>query len=134
MKKLLGFYSICRSTDRHEKNNKIRACIIFYTILFILTFLLSYSSFWIDKKSFIWKSDGHNQHYPALIYWSHYLRQIARNILQGNFSIPLFDINLAMGSDILTTLSVFYSSSEPLNLLSVIIPTKHIEFKGSLEL
>ena len=128
MKKLLGFYSICRSTDRHEKNNKIRACIIFYTILFILTFLLSYSSFWIDKKSFIWKSDGHNQHYPALIYWSHYLRQIARNILQGNFSIPLFDINLAMGSDILTTLSVFYSSSEPLNLLSVIIPTKHIEF------
>lgn len=98
-----------------------------YTSLFVFTFLLAYSPFLLEGKSFIWTGDGRTQHYPALVYIGRYLRQIILNILHGDWSIPLFDMNIGLGSDVIATLN-YYGFGDPLYLLSVFVPTKYIEY------
>ena len=45
-----------------------------YTVVFLVTFLLTYSPFLLARKSFIWDFDGQYQHYPILVYVGRYLR------------------------------------------------------------
>lgn len=98
-----------------------------YTVLFLVTFVLACSPFFAEGRTLIWSaSDGHTQHYPALAYIGRYLRQLAWNFLHGDFSIPLFDLSLAMGGDVISTLN-YYGFGDPLNLLSVFTPTHYIE-------
>lgn len=101
--------------------------LLHYTILFLITFWLSYSPFWRAEKSFIWISDGRNQHYPTLVYIGRYLRQIVLHLLNGEIAIPLFDMSLAMGSDIIATLN-FFGLGNPLDLLSVFVPAYYAEY------
>lgn len=97
-----------------------------YTVLFLITFLLAYSPFWLAKKSFIWTSDGRAVHYPALVYIGRYFRQIILNLLQGKFAIPLFDLSIGTGNDIISTLN-YVGFGDPLNILAAFVPTKYIE-------
>lgn len=99
-----------------------------YTILFFAAFLLAYSPFLQEKRSFIWTvNDGRTQHYPTLVYAGRYLRQIMLQILKGDLSIPLFDLNLSMGGDIIGTLN-YYGFGNPLYLLSAFVPTHYTEY------
>ena len=106
-----------------------KSCIFIsvYTILFLFSFVLAFSPFLLEKKSFIWQSDGRTQHYKTLVYIGRYLRQIILNLFRGDFSIPLVDINIALGADIIATLN-YYGLGDPLNLLAVIVPPKYIEY------
>ena len=106
-----------------------KSCIFIsvYTILFLFSFVLAFSPFLLEKKSFIWQSDGRTQHYKTLVYIGRYLRQIILNLFRGDFSIPLVDINIALGADIIATLN-YYGLGDPLNLLAVIVPAKYIEY------
>lgn len=104
--------------------------LIAYSLLFFVTFFMAYSPFLLDGKSFIWigsTSDGRIQHYPTLIYIGRYLRQIVLNLFHGELSIPLFDLNLAMGGDIIATLN-YYGFGNPLYLLSAFVPTHYTEY------
>ncbi len=100
-----------------NKKEKMKHILIYYMIPFTAGFLLLqfivYYPFISNGKSFIWNSDGINQHYPALVYYGRFLK----NLLAGK-EIPLLDFNIGMGFDTLTTLN-YYAIGDPLALLAV---------------
>lgn len=98
-----------------------------YTFIFSLSFLLVYSAFIFSGKSFIWTTDGRSQFYPALAYIGRYLRQLCISILHGEWNIPLFDLNIGLGEDIISSLN-FYGLGDPLHLIAVFVPTRYIEY------
>ncbi len=105
------------------KNNKIK-----YTLLFILTAVLTYIYFVINGKSFVWHVDGYDQHMVALTYYGQWLRQIVRSIfIDHTFTIPMWNFTIGYGGDVLTTFN-YYVIGDPLNLLSIFVPTKYTEF------
>ena len=105
---------------------KLRIYLFVYTVAFGVLFLLAYSPFWMAEKSFIFEGDGQYQHYTLLVYIGRYLRQIVLNFLHGDFFIPLFDLNLAMGADIISTLNEC-GFGDPLDMMSVFVPTSEME-------
>ena len=105
------------------KNNKIK-----YTLLFAITAILTYIYFLINSKSFVWHVDGYDQHMIALTYYGQWLRQIFRSIfIDHTFSFPMWNFTIGYGADILTTFN-YYVIGDPLNALSVFVPTKYTEF------
>jgi uncharacterized membrane protein YfhO len=98
-----------------------------YTLLFLITFLLAYSPFLLAGKSFIWKDDGQYQHYQALAYLGMYLRQLILGVCKGQLSFPMFDLNLGLGEDVISTLN-YYGFNDPLNLLSALVPVRYTEY------
>lgn len=113
------------STASRRKKAGVYICV--YTGLFLLAFLLAYSPFLLGGKTLVWKSDGRNTHYPTLVYVGRYLRQVVLNLLHGKPAIPLFDLSLGMGSDIIATLN-YYGFGDPLYLLSAFVPAKYSEY------
>lgn len=95
-----------------------------YTIAFAAIALIAFSSFIIFDCSFIWNPDGVSQHYPALVYWGKYLREVAKSVLAGSLVIPQYDFSIGMGEDVLTSLH-YYVIGDPLNLLFAVIPSKY---------
>ena len=102
-----------------EKGSHFFDCLYSF---FSAAFLLAYSPFLQDGKSFIWKNDGRNVHYPTLVYIGRYFRQIILNLRQGKFAVPLFDLCIGTGNDIISTLNKD-GFGDPLNLLAVFIAT-----------
>lgn len=103
---------------------------IAYTALFIFLALIAFSVFIIHDKSFVWDyndKDGLLQHFNSLEYFGVYLRDIIRNFFNtGQLSIPLYDFSIGFGGDILTTFN-YYVIGDPLNLLSVFVPSRYTE-------
>ena len=105
------------------KNNKIK-----YTLVFALTALLTYIYFIINSKSFVWHVDGYDQHVIALSYYGQWLRQIVRSVfIEHTFTFPMWNFTIGYGGDVLTTFN-YYVIGDPLNLLSVAVPTRFTEF------
>ena len=105
------------------KNNKIK-----YTLVFALTALLTYIYFIINSKSFVWHVDGYDQHVIALSYYGQWLRQIVRSVfIEHTFMFPMWNFTIGYGGDVLTTFN-YYVIGDPLNLLSVAVPTRFTEF------
>lgn len=103
------------------KNDRIkrRQYYFVYTLLFVLTACISYSYLYLNGYITMRKSDGQNQYYYSLIYYGKYIREILNNIfIAHNFEIPMWDMTIGYGSDILTTLH-YYGIGDPLNLLAV---------------
>lgn len=109
------------------KNKKKELYWIKYTVLFLLFFAVAFFWYAVEGKTFIWKEDGLNQHYPALVYISQYFRIIIKNILQGNFAVPMWDLKIGFGGDVLTNLN-YYGFGDPLNLLSVFFKKNQIVY------
>lgn len=99
-----------------------------YSIMFIITFIVTFGYFFINKKSFVWHLDGLVQHNMALSYYGSWLRQIVKNIfINHTFTIPMWNFGIGYGSDIITTLN-YYVLGEPINLLSVFVVPKYTEY------
>lgn len=98
-----------------------------YTGLFCIIFLLGFSVFFVTGKSFVWKSDGYRQYYPALEYLGRYYRSIAAGILRGSFQLPQIDYTVGQGEDIITTLAN-YGLGDPLTLFSALVPSRYTEY------
>lgn len=97
-----------------------------YTLLFILIAGATVGWMLCFKKSLIWNVDGLSQHYNALLYFRQWGRTLLSGLLHGEFKIPLWDLSLGQGSDILSTLH-YYSFGDPLNLFSVLVPLRFME-------
>lgn len=110
-----------------SRHKKMGIFLCFYTALFLITFILSYSPFLLTGKSFLWTTDGRLVHYPTLIYIGRYFRQIILNLIHGKLCVPLFDLCIGTGNDIISTLN-YDGFGDPLNLLAVIVPTRFIEY------
>ncbi len=99
-----------------------RSYFLVYTLCFLVTAAIVFSAFYLNGKTFVWDSDGVTQHFNALLYYRSWLREILKNLLvEHRLEIPLWDLNIGYGSDILTTLH-YYAYGDPLNLLSVFVP------------
>ena len=98
-----------------------------YTLVFAILALILYLHFYLNGKSLIWSHDGVPQHLNALAYYGEYLRDILKSIfIDHDPAIPMWDMNIGYGSDILTTLH-YYVIGDPLTLLSVFVPAEHTE-------
>ena len=104
-----------------QKNNSYKYYIQ-YSGLFITLFLIIYSVFFFEGKSFVYAlyGDGHVC-FNSLVYYGQWLRTIIRT-----GEIPSFDLHVGYGSDLFLTLS-WETLGDPLNLLSVFFDADHME-------
>ncbi len=109
----------------HNKEIHVSKKICFflaYTLCFAIIAGAVFSVFMINKKSFIWVPDGLQQHFNALLYYRSWLLSIIQMaVTEHRIEVPLWDMHIGLGSDVLTTLH-YYVIGDPLNLLSVLVP------------
>ena len=89
--------------------------------------LVIYGCFYFNGKSLVWSHDGVPQHINALAYYGKYLRNVLKTLVfDHKISLPMWDMHIGYGSDILTTLH-YYVIGDPLTLFSVFVPEKNTE-------
>ena len=99
-----------------------------YTLGFLLCAAGCYCWFLIKGKTLIVDSDGWRQHFAAFVYLGQYGREVARTLLATHkLVLPQWDFSIGLGSDVLTTLH-FYAIGDPLDLLSVVCPTRYAAY------
>lgn len=99
-----------------------------YTVAFGVMALILYLFFYLNGKSLIWSHDGVPQHLNSLAYYGEYLGEILRQLfIEHKLEIPMWDMHIGYGSDILTTLH-YYVIGDPLTLLSVFVPVDKTEY------
>ncbi|MBQ8001116.1 MAG: YfhO family protein [Ruminococcus sp.] len=104
----------CNMSDK----KKTALYFLIYTLCFSLIILLIFWKYIISGKTLIWNLDGMTQHYLVYIYIGEWLREIFNNIfIEHSFVIPMWDINIGAGSDIITTFN-YYGLGDPLCLLT----------------
>lgn len=104
-------------------------CYWVYTGLFLVMCGAAFFPFLIGGKSFVWGAgveDGLSQHFSALAYYGKWIREFVGNLLSGHFKIPMWEMSLGYGADILATLN-YYAIGDPLNLLYGLVPMKYTE-------
>ena len=102
---------------------------LIYTLMFLAMCVAAFYPFYAEGKGFIWGAgveDGLSQHFSALSYYGRWLRETAGNILSGNFDLPMWDMSIGYGADILATLN-YYGIGDPLNLLYGFVSSEHTE-------
>ena len=98
-----------------------------YTFAFSITSILVFFPFARYHKSFVTNEDGLWQDFAALMYYGKWLRSIAKNLLAGKgLIVPLWNHSIGYGGDVITTLGPLVMS-DPLNLLSAIVPARFTE-------
>ncbi len=98
-----------------------------YTLTFLALSLFLFLQFYLNGKSLVWKHDGVPQHLNSLSYYGEYLRGILYSLfVEHKCKIPMWDMHIGYGSDILTTLH-YYVIGDPLTLLSVLVKPEHTE-------
>ena len=103
-----------------------------YTLLFLFIAFFCYSYFILSGTSLIWKHDGWNQYFRALVYYSQYLRDIIKTLIEEHrLVIPRWDFYITEGGDIFNTLH-YYVIGDPLALLSVFVPLRFMHYFYSL--
>ncbi len=121
-------YHLYESADdwlRYRVKHKMAAYFLLYTAAFAIVLLLVFATFWVRGKSLIIKGDGLTQYYPKAVYYSRYIKELFRNLLSGNFTLPMYDFTVGLGGEITYSL-------EPLYFLNALFPEKYIEFVYNL--
>lgn len=102
-----------------------------YTLIFIITALLFYLYFFISGKTFISTADAWRQHYVAFVYFGQYVRRVIKTLFTlHKLVLPSWSFSIGYGGDILTTLN-YYAIGDPLDLLSVIVPSEYASYAYS---
>lgn len=100
---------------------------ITYGIVFTLFFCIIFSAYYENGRCMIRLSDGLDQYFYTLCYYGECLRDFFREVfLHGNVKVPMWDMSIGYGADILTTLS-YYGVGDPLNLITVFFDRDHME-------
>ena len=95
-----------------------------FTLIFIILCFGVFFSFIISGRSFIWKTDGYNQHY---IFFEDFYNTI-KNIKSG---ISTFSWNLGLGLDKIGQLS-YYILGDPFAYLGLLVPFKYLKYTYSV--
>ena len=93
---------------------------LLFTIVFIV---ICFFSFWeniLHNDSILMKIDSIGQYYPSFLYTGYWLQKIVQNFSHGLFSIPLYDLSVGLGEDVLGCLN-YYGLGNPLNILSIFV-------------
>ena len=110
------------SMTNHRTDRFGRSYILRYTLLFLGISILVFLPFIRGGRSFVNNVDGMPQYIVYLRYMGQYLRLCAKQILHGNFSLPLYDFSIGMGDDIGQIVRF-----HPLDFLSVFVPSRYTE-------
>lgn len=94
---------------------------LIYTALFSAIFFIIYFIFLKNGKSFVWSSDGYDQHFAILYNFN----EIIRNIFKNGFQT--FSWNLGLGIDIIGQYS-YYILGDPFAYLSLLFPISKLEY------
>lgn len=89
-----------------------------YTLIFAVVFIVSYFGYFKSGMTLVTKMDGVNQFYQGFLYCGQYIKHFMKNILAGSPSLPLYDLNVGMGEDIIGVLS-YYGIGDPLYFIAV---------------
>ncbi|MBO6164399.1 MAG: YfhO family protein [Lachnospiraceae bacterium] len=106
--------------------------VINYTLLFCTTAIFVFLPFIVSHKSLVFfdtnqGGDGLVIHYNSFVYYGKYIRTIIKTFLsKGRIEIPMWDMHIGYGQDIIQTLW-FYAIGDPFALLSVLFPVKYSE-------
>lgn len=88
-----------------ERPKRGRRLFIVYTVLFAVMMLLVFGRFLYYGKSFIGGADGLSQVGASMHYNGYFYRELFANWLQGDFSVPMWDLSVGMGMNVLHVLS-----------------------------
>lgn len=111
--------------DRKNDNKKFTRFFIGYTVIFAVALLAVIGYFLISHKTFITQGDGWKQHFKAFVYLGQYCREVIRTLLtEHSLVLPQWNFSIGYGGDIITTLH-YYCIGDPLDLISVVTPTKY---------
>ena len=95
-----------------KKSIKLFSCIYFIGIGLFAVYTC------ISHRIVLGSTDGINQHYRAMMYISDLYKNILSSFIHGQVDIPMYDLNIGMGDDILATLN-YYGLGDPFYLLTV---------------
>ena len=114
--------------EKMKKNNRKVQFFWCYTLGFLLCAAGIYAYFIIQGRSLIVSGDGWKQHFTAFVYLGQYGRTVLRTLLtEHQLVLPQWNFSLGYGGDILTTLH-YYVIGDPLDLLSVVCPTRYAAY------
>lgn len=96
---------------------------LIYTLVFAGVFALTYSYFFFSGKLMIWFSDAKNQHLTSLSFLGIWLRDTFGGLFKNHsLNFATYSFGLGYGGDIVQILH-YYVFGDPLNLLSVFVPS-----------
>lgn len=109
---------------RSKEKNKAFRFFALYTVIFAFTCFVVFHWYFLKGRTFIYRGDGWNQHYKALVYYAEYLRSILRELVYHHrFVLPEWEFALGEGNDILQSLH-YYGIGDPFAVFSVLVPTR----------
>lgn len=112
-----------------KEKNYIKKYYCYYTIIFACLTFVIYAVFLKNNKSFVYTlyGDGHVC-FNSLVYYGRWLREIIITLMkEHSLQIPMWDMSIGYGSDILTTFN-WMTLGDPLNLLSIFFSADRTEF------
>jgi len=92
--------------------------LLIYIVLYLAIFVAAYAGFFAQGRTLVTKMDGVNQFYQGFLYCGIYIRTFVKQLLSGHPGLPLYDLNIGMGEDIVGVLS-YYGVGDPVYLISV---------------
>lgn len=108
-----------------DKKSKTKYFIT-YTIIFAFLFFCCFGIYFLKyKKSFFRGFDGLNQHYLIFTYIGKWLRSCFEGIFINHTGIPLWNMGIGYGADILTSCGAYLPDF--FNWISIFFPEKYSE-------
>lgn len=92
-----------------------------YTLLFVITFVITYWVFYKNRISFIWNNDGVKQHFAILYDFNENIRNIFKE------GLSTFSLNIGLGLDFIGQYS-YYVLGDPFALISLLFPMDKLNY------
>lgn len=100
--------------------------VLLYTCFFAISLLIVVYKHIISGRTFVWLSDPWYQHYKAYIYIQSFYKNIIKNLIYNHsLIIPLWDMSIGEGSDVINTFC-YYGLTDPFNIVGLIFPSKYV--------
>ncbi len=97
-----------------------------YTLLFGVMAAAVFVWLFLRKRRLVWQTDGVNQHYYGLVFFSRWGKEVLRNLREtGSLHLPTFTLRMGYGGDLYTTLA-YYVIGDPFSLPAVFVPEKYL--------
>ena len=115
-----------RAGEGWQRAKKMLVYFLGYTVLFCAAAAAVFIWFWLRKRRFIWQTDGVNQHYYGLLYFSKWGKEVLRQFREtGVLRVPTFSLRMGYGEDLYTTLA-YYVIGDPFSLPAVFVPERYL--------
>ncbi|MBQ2640474.1 MAG: hypothetical protein IJG15_00580, partial [Lachnospiraceae bacterium] len=97
-----------------------------YTLLFGVTAAAVFVWFRLNRRHFVWNTDGVSQHYYGLLFFARWGREVLQQFREtGVFRLPTFTLRMGYGGDLFTTLAGCVIG-DPFSLPAVFVPEKYL--------